>query len=61
MIVKYNYLPQEFNNTQKIFKDWKKLIKSSEFTLGPFVEKFEKICILYKFNFVLQLTMEQML
>ena len=42
MIVKYNYLPQEFNNTQKIFKDWKKLIKSSEFTLGPFVEKFEK-------------------
>jgi len=42
VIVKYNYLPQEFKNTKKIFSDWKKLIKSSDFTLGFYVKKFEQ-------------------
>ena len=32
--VPYNYLPEEFKNVENIFKDWSKLIKSSEFTLG---------------------------
>ena len=39
--VPYNYLPFEFNDTTNIFKEWKKLIKSTDFTLGSFVEKFE--------------------
>lgn len=42
MIVPYNYLPDEFKDCEHIFEDWKSLIKSSEFTLGPFLEQFEK-------------------
>lgn len=42
MHVPYNYLPQEFSNTEEIFEKWKTLVKSSEYTLGPFVEKWEK-------------------
>ncbi len=42
MRVPFNYLPYQFAETGKYFKAWKKLIKSSEFTLGPFVERFEK-------------------
>ena len=42
MRVPFNYLPYQFAETGQYFKAWKKLIKSSEFTLGPFVEKFEK-------------------
>ena len=44
MKVPFNYLPYEFNSSysKKIFRSWKSLIKSSEFTLGPFMEKFEK-------------------
>ena len=41
MRVPYNYLPMEFAETTKIFNDWKKLIKKSDFTLGKFVESFE--------------------
>jgi len=41
MRVPFNYLPFQFKNYKTYFKEWKKLIKSSEFTLGPFVEKFE--------------------
>jgi len=42
--IPYNYLPYEFNknNCKKIFKRWNALIKSSQFTLGPFLEEFEK-------------------
>ena len=42
--IPYNYLPYEFNknNSKKIFKRWNALIKSSQFTLGPFLEEFEK-------------------
>ena len=41
--VPYNYLPYEFNNktTKKIFYKWKDLIKSGQFTLGPYVKDFE--------------------
>ena len=42
MRVPFNYLPYQFEQTNKYFKGWKALIKSSEFTLGPYVEKFEK-------------------
>ena len=42
MKVYYNYLPKQFSNTTEIFKDWKKLISSSEFTLGSFMRDFEK-------------------
>tara|TARA_B110000503_G_C7149555_1_gene414516 strand:+ start:436 stop:1554 length:1119 start_codon:yes stop_codon:yes gene_type:complete len=41
MKINYNYLPEEFANVDDIFVDWKELIKSTEFTLGSFVEKFE--------------------
>ena len=39
--VPYNYLPEEFSNNKKIFEEWKKLIKSSDFTLGRFMYNFE--------------------
>ena len=42
MIVPYNYLPMQFQDDDKIFEDWKKLIKTTEFTLGPVMEAFEK-------------------
>lgn len=41
MKVPYNYLPYEFKNPNKIISDWKALIKTTDFTLGQFVEKFE--------------------
>ena len=42
MIVPYNYLPFEFKNTKKIFSEWKKLIKTTDFTLGKKMIEFEK-------------------
>ena len=42
MKVPYNYLPYEFRNPNLIFNKWRKLIKSTQFTLGPYIEKFEK-------------------
>jgi aminotransferase EvaB len=42
MRVSYNYLPMQFQDNEKIFEDWEKLIKTSEFTLGPVMEAFEK-------------------
>ena len=42
MIINYNYLPQEFKYPSKIIREWKKLIKSSDFTLGSYIDKFEK-------------------
>ncbi|MBU1858295.1 MAG: DegT/DnrJ/EryC1/StrS family aminotransferase [Verrucomicrobia bacterium] len=42
MKVAYNYLPMQFSDVDKIIADWKKLVRSTEFTLGPFVERFEK-------------------
>ena len=42
MKVAYNYLPLEFKNNSKIINGWKKLIKSSDFTLGKDMVEFEK-------------------
>jgi dTDP-4-amino-4,6-dideoxygalactose transaminase len=42
MRVPYNYLPMQFANPGPIFRDWEKLIASSEFTLGPVIEAFER-------------------
>jgi len=39
--VPFNYLNYEFSNNKKIFSEWKKLIKSTEFTLGPYINRFE--------------------
>ncbi len=41
MNVFYNYLPNEFANVDKIILEWKKVIKTSDFTLGKFVNDFE--------------------
>ena len=42
MIVPYNYLPFEFADTKNIFAQWKKLIKTTDFTLGKKMIEFEK-------------------
>ena len=42
MHVPYNYLPMQFADYSEIAAVWDKLIKSSEFTLGSFMEKFER-------------------
>lgn len=42
MKVPYNYLPMQFEDSDAIFADWKKLIASTEFTLGPVMEAFEE-------------------
>ena len=42
MKVPYNYLPMQFSELDEIFDEWRELICSTEFTLGPYVEKFEK-------------------
>ena len=42
MKVPFNYLPYQFKDSKIYFHQWRKLIKSCEFTLGPYVEKFEK-------------------
>jgi len=42
MKVPYNYLPQEFKNVSDIINGWKELIKSSEYTLGPYIENWER-------------------
>lgn len=41
MRLNYNYLQQEFAKPNEIIKEWKKLIKNSDFTLGKYVKKFE--------------------
>ncbi len=42
MQVKYSYLDQQFAEVDAHFQDLRKLVASGEFTLGPFVEAFEK-------------------
>lgn len=44
MQVKYNYLAEQFSNSvfEKLLPEIRDLIASGEFTLGPYVEKFEK-------------------
>ena len=42
MQVKYSYLDQQFAEVEAYFQDLRVLVASGEFTLGPFVEAFEK-------------------
>ena len=42
MIVPFNYLPFEFKNTDKYITMWKKIINTSDFTIGKTVTEFEK-------------------
>ena len=42
MQVKYSYLDQQFDEVEAYFQDLRELVASGEFTLGPFVEAFEK-------------------
>jgi len=42
MQVKYSYLDQQFADVEVYFRDLRKLVSTGEFTLGPFVEAFEK-------------------
>jgi aminotransferase EvaB len=42
MKVPFNYLPFQFSKVAPYFLEWKKLIKSTEFTLGKYVEEFER-------------------
>ena len=42
MNVPYNYLPMEFRRSNKILSHWKKLIQSTDFTLGKYMVEFEK-------------------
>ena len=42
MHVPYNYLPMQFADYSEIAAGWDQLIKSSEFTLGSFMEEFER-------------------
>jgi dTDP-4-amino-4,6-dideoxygalactose transaminase len=41
VIVPFNYLPLQFADPQPYFEEWRRLIASGEFTIGPFVERFE--------------------
>ena len=41
MRVPYNYLPMQFADYSEIAAGWDELIKTSDFTLGAFMEKFE--------------------
>ena len=42
MQVKYAYLDEQFADVEDYFTDLRRLVKSGEFTLGPFVEEFEQ-------------------
>lgn len=42
MKIPFNYLSKQFKNINPYIKEWRKLAKSTEFTLGPYVEIFEK-------------------
>lgn len=42
MKIKFNYLKSDFKAYSKIITKWKLLIKSSDFTLGKYVDKVEK-------------------
>lgn len=42
MKVEYNYLSQQFENLEPYFEDLRKWVPTGEYTLGPYVEAFEK-------------------
>lgn len=41
MDVKYNYLGEQYAHVEEYFADLRELVASGEFTLGPYVERFE--------------------
>lgn len=41
MRVPYNYLPLQFADPEPYFSDWRELIRSTDFTIGRYVEAFE--------------------
>ena len=45
MLVNYGYLHQQFAEVDDYFEELQRWVPTGEFTLGPFVDKFEK-----KFN-----------
>ncbi len=47
MIVPFNYLNKEFANHNKILAEWKNLIKSTDYTLGKYVDKTERFFAKY--------------
>ena len=47
MKVPFNYLNHQFSDKKKYFREWSKLINTSEFTLGPYIIKFEKLFAKY--------------
>lgn len=42
MRVPYNYLPDQYQNIEPYINEIRELVASSEFTLGPYVDRFEK-------------------
>ena len=42
MRIRHNYLSEQFNNSKKIFKSINKTVKFNDFTLGKYVDLFEK-------------------
>ena len=42
MKVEYNYLPEEFGDCESVIKEWRELIKTTDFTLGSYVAAFEE-------------------
>jgi len=42
MQVKYSYLDEQFADVEAYFQDLRELVSTGEFTLGPFVEAFER-------------------
>lgn len=43
MRIEYSYLGKQFENIEEYISDIRGLVKSGEFTLGPYVERFEKM------------------
>ena len=42
MNIRHNYLSEQFNNSKEIFKSINKTVKFNDFTLGKYVDLFEK-------------------
>jgi aminotransferase EvaB len=42
MQVKYSYLPEQFSDFESMIPELREFVASGEFTLGPYVDKFEK-------------------
>lgn len=47
MRVEYNYLPEQFANSEEIIEEWRLLIQSGDFTLGQWVLEIEGLFAKY--------------